>query len=328
MKNATADPSVAVDRLRGAGRALVTSHRRPDGDALGSELALAELVDRLGVESVILNRDPEPVSLSELPGIERVRVGDRLPEDFPNGFDLVITVECPDIDRAGLDGLDRLPILNIDHHPDNPLFGEVNYVDDRAPAAGEMVWRMFRAAGIEPTPDAATNAFVALSTDTGDFRYSNATVRAFRAAAEMVEAGADPTRVADWVHGRRNAASVLLLGEALRTLELEHGGRLAIIELDQSAFQRCRATPADSEDIINHPRSISGVLAVAFFKQWEAGVVQVSLRSRGAVNVRLVAAAFGGGGHTNAAGCSVPGALQEVRKRVTAELARLLEASP
>jgi phosphoesterase RecJ-like protein len=166
---------------------------------------------------------------------------------------------------------------------------------------------------------------VALTTDTGDFRYSNATRRAFEAAAEMVDAGADPSRIADWVHGRRTAASIRLLGEALRTLTLEFGGRLAIIELDQSAFARSKAQPTDSEDIINHPRSIAGVQAVAFFKQWEPGVVHISFRSKGQIDVRTVAARFGGGGHANAAGCRVDGSLADTRERVTAEFAVLLE---
>jgi phosphoesterase RecJ-like protein len=315
----------AVERLRRAQRALVTTHRRPDGDALGSELALAELADRLDTATLIVNRDPEPISLGELPGHESIVVSSDLPGDFPNGFDLVVTLECPELDRAGFEGLDRLPILNIDHHPANPQFGEVNYVDELAPAVGEMVWRMFHAAGTQPSPAAATNAFVALSTDTGDFRYSNATGRAFRAAAEMVEAGANPTQVADWVHGRRNAASVRLLGEALRTLSIECDGRIATIELDEAAYTRSEATPADGEDIITLPRSIAGVQAVAFFKQWEPGVINVSLRSKGSVDVRRVAAMFGGGGHTNAAGCSVNGDLGTARLQVTSALADHLE---
>jgi phosphoesterase RecJ-like protein len=327
MTRAVLDPEVAVDRLSRATRALLTSHRRPDGDALGSELALAELADRLGVATVILNRDPAPSSLGQLPGSEQLQVTDSLPHDFPEGFDLVVTLECTELDRTGFDHLDRVAILNIDHHRANPMFGDVNYVDEESPAVGELVWRMFKAAGVEPSPAAATNAFAALSTDTGDFRYSNATGRAFRAAAEMVEAGADPARVSTWVHESRNLASVRLLGEALKTLTLDCDGRLATIEVGPGAFERCEATPADSEEIINHPRSIAGVLAVAFFKQWEPGIVQVSLRSKGDVDVRRVAATFGGGGHTNAAGCTLNGQLSSAREQVTAELTRLLEGS-
>jgi phosphoesterase RecJ-like protein len=328
MTRAVLDPEVAVDRLKKATRALLTSHRRPDGDALGSELALAELADRLSVATVILNRDPAPSSLGQLPGSQQLQVADSLPHDFPEGFDLVVTLECTELERTGFDHLDRVAILNIDHHRANPMFGEVNYVDEASPAVGELVWRMFTAAGIDPSPAAATNAYVALSTDTGDFRYSNATGRAFRAAAEMVDAGADPAQVSTWIHESRNLASVRLLGEALKTLTLGCDGRLATVEIDPAAFERCEATPADSEEIINHPRSIAGVQAVAFFKQWEPGVVQVSLRSKDDIDVRRVASTFGGGGHTNAAGCTLNGQLSSAREQVTAELARLLESTP
>ncbi len=321
------DARAAVERLARAARALITGHQRPDGDSLGSQLALAELAGALGVATVVVNHDPAPSTLADLPGAALVAVGASLPSDFPDRFDLVVAVECPELERAGFDGLDRLPILNIDHHPANPLYGEVNYVDVDAPATGEMVWRMFRAAAIEPSAAVATNAFVALSTDTGDFRYGNATGRAFRAAAEMVDAGASPTAVAQWVHGRRRAAAVHLLGAALSTLRLEADGRIAVIELDEEDFRRAGASPEDTEDIVNHPRAIDGVRAVVFLKQWERGVVRVSLRSTGAVDVRRIAERLGGGGHANAAGCTVRGDLASTRELVVAAVREAVEAA-
>jgi len=318
------NPADAVRRLKEAYRVLITCHRNPDGDALGSELALAEMARRLGVQTVIVNRDRTPANLANLPGSNQITVADDLPEDFPSAFDLVITVECPDLDRTGFEGLTKVPILNIDHHPANPAYGVVNYLDEASPAVGEMVWLMYADAGLLPTPEAATNLFVALSTDTGDFRYSNATSRAFRAAAEMVDAGARPAQVANWVHNHRSLASVRLLGEALRTLRILGGGKLAVITADPTAFERAGAGPEDTEEIVNIPRSIAGVEAVAYFKQWEDGVVRVSLRSRGDVNVRAVAEKFGGGGHTNAAGCAVEGELSKVEANVLSGLAAAL----
>jgi phosphoesterase RecJ-like protein len=323
----TTEPGPAVERLRRATRALVTGHLSPDGDSLGSQLAFAELAESLAVDAVVVNHDPLPANLAELPGAHTVVVAHELPQDFPGGFDLAVTLECSGIDRAGFSELGRLPVLNIDHHKANPQFGEVNYVDESAPAVGEMVWRMFDDAGITPSAESATNCYVALSTDTGDFRYSNSTPRAFRAAAEMVRGGASPTQISEWVHERRSLPSIQLLGEALRTLEVSGGGRIAAITVDRAAYDRCGATAADSEDIINHPRSIAGVEAVAFFKQWDTGVVRVSLRSKRDVDVRRVAAVFGGGGHTNAAGCTIEGELAAVRSRVLAELDRVLGGS-
>jgi len=315
------DPGDAVKRFKGSYRALLTCHRNPDGDAIGSELALAELADRIGVGTVIVNRDPTPANLALLPGADRIVVADTLPEDFPDGFDLVVTVECPGLDRAGFEDLTRLPILNIDHHPANPAYGVVNYLDETSPAVGEMVWRMYGEIGIVPTPAAATNLYTALSTDTGDFKYSNATGRAFRSAAEMVDCGAEPAKVAEIVHGNRSEASVRLAGEVLRSLRIECDGRLAVMTADEEAFRRAQAGPEDTEEIVNIPRSIAGVEAVAFLKQHQAGIVSVSFRSRGNFDVRKVAAGFGGGGHRNAAGCTITGNVSDAEREVTAALA-------
>ncbi len=318
------DPTLAVVRLRRARRVLLTCHRNPDGDAIGSELALAELASSFGVESVIVNRDPAPVTLSELPGVGTVMVAETLPDDFPEGYDLVITVECPELERAGFNGLDQAPILNIDHHRANPAYGEVNYLDEEAPAVGEMVWAMFKAAGVEPSVEAATNTYVALATDTGDFCYSNARPRAFRAAAEMVERGADPPTISEWVHDGRTEASVRLLGEALKNLRFGCDGRFASLAVDEEAFARAGADSTDTDEIINIPRAIGGVEAVVFCKQWEPGLVKVSFRSRGRVDVCSVAASFGGGGHTNAAGCTFKTDLETARRQVETSLTELL----
>ncbi len=324
---ATRDPGAAVAALRSARRVLVTSHMSPDGDAIGSELALAELAERLGATVTVVNRDRPPSGLDELPGCERIVVVHRLARERIEEHDLAVLLECPGLDRPGLDGLDAVPILNVDHHRGNELYGAVNYVDEEAPAVGEMVWRMFRAAGVGPSPEAATCAYAALATDTGDFRYANATPRAFAAAAEMVAAGARPERVAELVHERRSEGSIRLLGEALATLELHAGGKVAVMWVDAEAFRRAGARPEDTEDLVNAPRAIAGVRAVAFLKQWEPGVVRVSLRSKGSVDVQAVAASFGGGGHTNAAGCTIRDGLEAARAAVVARLTAAVEGA-
>ncbi len=327
MSSPTRDPRKALQRLTDARRVLITSHRSPDGDAIGTELVFAALARELGVQSVICNRDPAPAGLAELPGADGILVTDSLPADFPAAYDLVATMECPGLDRTGFEGLTRLPILNIDHHAANEAYGVVNYLDEDAPAAGEMVWRMFTISGVQPDADAATCAFLALSTDTGDFRYSNATQRAFQAASEMVSYGARPEQVAQWVHERRSAASIRLLGEALGTLELRCGGRIAVVQAGPEAFRRAGATPSDTEDIINVPRSIAGVEAVLFLKQWEPGVTRASLRSKGTVDVRSVAAAFGGGGHNNASGCTIEADLGAARELLLGKLEQSMECT-
>ena len=323
--NRTHTTAEVLDRLQRCSRVLITGHRNPDGDCLGSAIGFAELLEKLGIQSLIVFRDPAPLGLRELPGAEAVTVAESLPPDFPAAYDLVATMECPGLDRTGFDDLHRVPILNVDHHKANERFGELNFLDEDSPAAGEMIWRLFEEAPVQPSPDAATALFAALSTDTGDFRYSNATGNAFRAAAEMVEWGADPTLVSELVHERRSLGSVRLLAEALSTLELHSENRVALIEVGPEAFARAGAQGEDTDQIVNLPRSIAGVDIVAFLKQTDSGAVRVSLRSRGTIDVRSVAVSFGGGGHTNAAGCSIDGTLETARKTLLPQLIRLLE---
>ncbi len=325
--NRTHTTTEVLDRLRRCSKVLITGHRNPDGDCLGSAIGFAELLEKLGIDSLVVFRDPVPLGLRELPGAEAVTVAESLPEDFPATYDLVATMECPGLDRTGFDDLHRVPILNIDHHKANDRFGEMNFLDEDSPAAGEMIWRLFEEAPVRPSPEAATALFAALSTDTGDFRYSNATGRAFRTAAEMVEWGADPTLVSELVHERRSLGSVRLLAEALSTLELYSENRVALIEVGPEAFARAEAQGEDTDQIVNLPRSIAGVDIVAFLKKVDSGAVRVSLRSRNSIDVRSVAVSFGGGGHTNAAGCSIDGTLGAARETLLPKLEGLLESN-
>jgi len=322
---ATREPGPALELLRRARRVLLTSHAAPDGDAIGSELALAELAEQLGAAARIVNRDPHPAQLDFLPGVARIAVQPTLPAGDP--FDLVVVLECPGLDRPGLAGLERFPILNIDHHLANERYGTVNYVDEDAPAVGEMVLRLAESAGATVTADMATSLYVALVTDTGDFRYSNATPRAFAAAARLVAAGAAPHRIAEALWEQVPARVVRLQAAVLETLELLADGRIAVIACDAAMLERTGAFKQDTENLINIPRAIAGVQVAVFLKALAPGEVKVSLRSRGALDVQRVARSFGGGGHTNAAGCTVPGTLPEVRARLLAALVPLLESS-
>lgn len=315
-----------LHRIQRSRRILIVGHQNPDGDSLGGSIGFAEMARKLGSETLIYSHDPAPAGLKELPGAEQIRCGSELPEDFPAAFDLVVCMECPDPERTGFDGLQRLPIINIDHHKANSAYGIINFIDEEAPAVGEMVWRLFNLSPVQPSKDAATALYAALSTDTGDFRYSNATGQAFRAAAEMVEWGAAPTLVAELVHQRRSEGALRLMGEALRSLQLESEGRLASIEVDLAAFKRANAGSSDTDEIVNLPRSIAGVEIVAFFKQLDKDAIKVSLRSTGDLDIRSVAVKFGGGGHTNASGCSIRGTIEEARRALLPGLRSLLEA--
>ncbi len=325
MREATRDTGAALARLRRASRVLLTSHAAPDGDALGSELGLAEVARALGIAVTIVNRDPHPAPLGFLPGLETIRVEAELPAGFEREFDLAVLLECPGLDRPALAGLERLPLLNIDHHLENARYAEVNVVDEDAPAVGEMVLAIAEAAGVAVTESMATNLYAALVTDTGDFRYSNATPRAFTAAARLVTAGARPAQIAEalWEHNPERV--VRLTAEVLGTLELLAGGRLAVISCDRAMLEHAGARPEDTENLINIPRGIDGVRVAVFFKALKDGAVRVSLRSRGDVDVQGVAKAFGGGGHRNAAGCTIAGTVAEARPRLLAAALSVVE---
>ena len=325
MREATRDTGAALARLRRASRVLLTSHAAPDGDALGSELGLAEVARALGIAATIVNRDPHPAPLGFLPGLETIRVEAELPAGFEREFDLAVLLECPGLDRPALAGLERLPLLNIDHHLENARYAEVNVVDEDAPAVGEMVLAIAEAAGVAVTESMATNLYAALVTDTGDFRYSNATPRAFAAAARLVTAGARPAQIAEalWEHNPERV--VRLTAEVLGTLELLAGGRLAVISCDRAMLEHAGARPEDTENLINIPRGIDGVRVAVFFKALKDGAVRVSLRSRGDVDVQGVAKAFGGGGHRNAAGCTIAGTVAEARPRLLAAALSVVE---
>jgi phosphoesterase RecJ-like protein len=253
-------------------------------------------------------------------------MGDRPPEDFPAGFDSVIVLECPALDRSGLEEpLSGLPLINIDHHLGNELYGTIDWVDSTAPAVGEMVLRLALELGLELDAQSATPLFMALATDTGGFRFANATERAFEAGAELVRCGARPEEVSRWLYESRSAAAVCLLGESLATLRLAAGGRVATVVVTLPMYERCGASRTDTEGLIDYPRSIHGVEAVALLRELPQGGLKVSVRSRGAVDVESLARRHGGGGHRNAAGFNLAETdLEAARERVTGALAELL----
>jgi phosphoesterase RecJ-like protein len=324
-------PEDLLRRVRQGNRFLLTSHVNPDGDAIGSELGLARLLRRLGKGAVVWNRDVTPTVYRPLPGSERIHSGEEPPAGFPEVFDAVIVLECPSPDRTGLEQhLGALPILNIDHHLGNQHYGVVNWVDSAAPAVGEMVYRLAQGLKVSLDPETAACLYLTLVTDTGGFRYSNATAAAFEAAAALVRDGARPEQVSQWLYESQPLSGMLLLREMLRTLELHEGGRVATARLTLEMFQMPGASSGDSEGLIDHPRSIAGVDAVALIREREDGTVKVSLRSRGDVDVEKIARHHGGGGHRNAAGFTVQGPAadgEEIRRQVAEELAAVLPAA-
>ena len=299
-------PEALVDALQRGSSFLLTSHINPDGDAIGSELGLAQVLKKLGKRVVVWNRDETPNAYRPLVGSAEIHVGELPPDGFPDAFDMAVPLECPSLDRCGLEEqIRRLPLLNIDHHLGNDEYGEVVWIDTAAPAVGTMIHRLAQALGVEIDADTATALYLALVTDTGGFRFANATPEAFESAAALVRVGARPERVSHWLYESNPEAAVRLQAEVLQTLELHHDGSVATAWLRRDMMERCGAEAGDSEGLINIPRSIAGVETVALLKELKDGGVKVSLRSRGEVDVQRIAHRHGGGGHKNAAGFTV-----------------------
>jgi bifunctional oligoribonuclease and PAP phosphatase NrnA len=299
---------------RPPGRALMLGHVHPDADVLGTLLALGLALEAGGWSVVYGGPHPAPGALGFLPGIERYQVL----KSVDGAFDVAVLTDCPNPARTeGLIDQARATtpvVVNIDHHPDNRRYGQVNWIDTGAAATGEMVYRLLVDLGLPITAPIATNLFTAVHTDTGSFRYSNVTPATFRIAADLMAAGADPAAVASALYERRAADALRLLGETLARIELSEDGRVAWLALPTGAVPE---RFVESEDLVNYPRSIGSVRVACLLRE-RGGQVKVSLRGKGDVDVQKIAARFGGGGHPNAAGFTVAGALEPVTRDVLA----------
>jgi phosphoesterase RecJ-like protein len=323
----TQNPDVAArevaDRIRSGRNFLITAHRNPDGDALGSGIALQNLIRKLGKNAKVVVRDGFAKPLHNIPGANEVVVSDTLPPDYPKAYDALFTMECPDAHRTGYAVLPG-PVVNIDHHLGNEMYGEINYLDVEAPSVGEMILQLNRNHLRLPLDrDTATAMYVSLATDTGFFRYHNTTLRTFEAAEELVRAGVVAGDVSLWINESQTRGSIKLLGLCLTTLELHANDRIATTELPKRFFIEAGAEPEDTEGIVNYGRNIDGVLISALLKEFE-GTTRVSLRAKPGIDVQQVAAMFGGGGHKAASGCTIPLPLAEAKAKLVSILTKIV----
>lgn len=322
------NPEVAArqvaDRIRAGRNFLITSHRNPDGDALGSGIGLLRLIRKLGKSARMTVRDGFAKPLHNIPGADEVAVTDMLPADYPKAYDAVFTMECPEVQRTGYPVLPG-PVVNIDHHLGNEMYGEINYLDLEAPSVGEMVQQLNRHHLRLPLdPETATALYVSLATDTGFFRYHNTTLRTFQAAEELVQAGVVAGDVSLWINETQTLGAQKLLGLCLTTLELHANGRLATLELPKRFFADAGASPEDTEGIVNYGRNIDGVLVSSLLKESDGTETRVSMRAKPGIDVQQVAAMFGGGGHKAASGCTIPLPLPEAKAKLLSILTPLV----
>ncbi|MCU0255899.1 MAG: bifunctional oligoribonuclease/PAP phosphatase NrnA [Vicinamibacterales bacterium] len=311
------------DELRRGQRFLVTSHARPDGDSIGSQVALALALGRLGKAVRVVNRDAPPVPYRVFAGVSAVEVAEAVEGDF----DALIVMECGDLGRPGVAGLERYRAINIDHHLGNTDYGALNWFDASYAACAEMVVEVIDGLGVPLDADIAAALYLGIVTDTGSFRHAGVSARTFDVCRRLVEAGVDPARMARLVFDSSTIGRLRLMGALLDGMALSCEGRLAVLALDQALLRRTGATVDDLDGLINVPLQVRSIEAVVMFKQGEDGHWRASARSKGEIDVRAVASRFGGGGHRNAAGFDVPGNDEAARAAVVTAVAEAMAAA-
>jgi bifunctional oligoribonuclease and PAP phosphatase NrnA len=298
-------------------RFVLTSHARPDGDAVGSTLACCQVLRAMGKQADVVLHDGVPRVYRSLPFADQVLQADRV----PGIYESAIILECDSIHRTRLQGLEGRFLINIDHHVSGRPFADVNWIDPHAVATGEMVFRLAREAGTPFSPEIATCLYTALMTDTGSFMFQGTNEHTFALARELVLAGADPSHCARSIYFAHSVAKMRLLGEALRHLHTE--GHIGWTWVTQEEMERCEAKEEDCEGLVNYVLSIGEVEVAAFFRELPDGRYRVSLRSKGKLDVAKVAETFGGGGHECASGCSVDGPLSSAVPKILELLRRV-----
>jgi phosphoesterase RecJ-like protein len=292
-----------LENIERRNRFVLTSHARPDGDAIGSALACCEILRRMGKDADVVLHDAVPRIYQPLPFADRVVQANRV-----NGsYDAAIILECDSIQRTRLEGLENRFLISIDHHASGRPFAHVNWIEPEATATAELVFRLAREAGVKITPEIATCLYTAVMTDTGSFMFRGTNEHTFALARELVLAGADPAHCARNIYFAHSTAKMRLLGAALSDLHRE--GPLAWIWITREQMERSQAKEEDCEGLVNYALSIGDVEVAVFFREMADGRYRVSLRSKGALNVAQIAEELGGGGHECASGCSMDGPL-------------------
>lgn len=311
-------PGKLLKLIRDSDDFLIVTHIKPEGDAIGSALALALGLKKLGKRVCLLDRDPVPYFLRFLPSSNLFR-------QTPPGrvFEALLILDCNTLERTGFtDGLRTEKIGIIDHHilgrnrsgSVSKSLTPVGYIDPEAPATGVLVYKVLKALKVAIDKQIATNLYTAILVDTGGFRYSSTNAESHRIGALLVDAGAEPWAIAKELYENSRINSIRLLALALSTIGMKDG--VAWISVTEDMLRRTGSSSDDTEDFVNYPRGLQGVQVAAFFREDGSGYCKVSLRSKGRVNVAVVAEVFGGGGHAAAAGCRLKGSLESVRKRV------------
>lgn len=310
-----------VEALRKCDNYLITAHVNPEGDSIGSQLAACNILRQMGKKAVIMDHDDVPENMRFLSGTDKIRA--EVPADFaPETF---LVLDCPVKERTGTVARfadNAQCVINIDHHISNEYFGDVNWVEPTISSVGEMLYNVARELGVPIDKDLAEAIYAAMVTDTGMFNYDNTSSDTHRVVGELIDAGVNPKYMHGKIFEHKSRHEVRLLGKALSTLYVSDDGKLSSIELTRKMYSDEGVERIPTDEFINFPRSVKGVEVALFFKEspQHPGLVYVSFRSTGGVDVNKIASVFGGGGHPKASGCMIKDTtLEDAKERVIAE---------
>jgi phosphoesterase RecJ-like protein len=315
--------SQVVELIENKQNFAITTHVRPDGDGVGSSLGLCWLLRSLGKTAEVIVRDHIPVSYTQLPGADEIRLVTEIDKDY----DAVFVIECSDVTRPGIKGLVNQFTVNIDHHSTCEHFGTINWIDATASAVGEMIYNLCKAIGGRISKEIAECVYMALVTDTGSFHFPNTTDRTLKVASELVKVGVKPARISEVVYNSYPWSRIELMRQVLDTVRRNENGRVAWMRQTLEMAEKANSVDGDNNGFVNIPLAAREVEAVLYMRESAPNAYRVSLRSKGDINVARVAEKFGGGGHKNAAGCRVEGVWDEKEKEILAELTKAVENS-
>jgi bifunctional oligoribonuclease and PAP phosphatase NrnA len=304
-----------IDVINKSSIIAVTSHVVPDGDNIGSSLALCLALQKLNKQAVYVIDDNIPEVYKFLKGAKEAK---RFDSSANHNYDLVIALDCGDIDRLGKvkQLAENTKLINIDHHMSNTMFGEINLVEENASATAEITYKLIKSMGIFIDKDMAECIYTGIVTDTGMFQYSNTSEETHSIAAELIIAGVSPSDIFKKVYQNSPKEKVILMKEALKSLEFYFDDKVSCITISKAQIDNITKDDLDTEGIVNLARDISGIEAAVFLKEKEPNIVKVSLRSKDKIDVCAIAKEFGGGGHIRAAGCTITNSLEQAKQQL------------
>lgn len=309
--------SQVVELIENKQKFAITTHIKPDGDGVGSSLGLYWLLRSLGKSAEVIVRGDIPPAYKSLPGADEIRDVEKIDGDY----DAIFIIECSDLERPGIKGLDEGYTVNIDHHATSAHFGTVNWIDSTASAVGEMIYNLCKAIGGRVTREIAECVYMALVTDTGSFHFSNTTDRTLKVASELVKAGVKPAEISEAVYNNYPWSRIELMRQVLDTVKRDETGKVASLRQTMKMREAAGAIDGDNNGFVNIPLAAREILAVVYMREVGENEYRVSLRSKGSINVAKVAEKFGGGGHRNASGLRVVGDWDEKEAELVSELA-------